>query len=141
LQTADLLKSRDLRLTKPRAAVLDLFQSKIGRAISVKELVEQFQDDIDKVTLYRTLHTFEFCGLIHRIFDDSGLEKYALCTGTCESEKEQHKHDHGHIHFKCEKCLETECISEVQMPKIILPAGYTTNSTNYLVFGHCSKCS
>lgn len=141
MNTEELLKSRQLRLTKPRTSVLDAFQNKIGRAISIKELLAYFQKDIDKVTLYRTLHTFENNGLIHRVLDDTGVEKYALCVGTCDEHHDHELQDHGHIHFKCEQCQETECISDLQLPKIELPKGYQTRSRSYLIFGSCAKCS
>jgi Fur family ferric uptake transcriptional regulator len=141
VNTPELLQSRKLRITKPRTAVLELFQTRIGKAISIKELLDVFQTEIDKVTLYRTLHTFEESDLIHRIFDDSGLEKYALCVGTCEDHHADHVHNHGHIHFKCEKCLETECISDLKMPTIELPAGYETKSTNFVIIGNCARCN
>ena len=112
LNSTELLQSKKLRLTKPRTSVLDFFHSRLGKAISIKELLEFLKADIDKVTLYRTLHTFEDSGLIHRIFDDTGLEKYALCVGTCDDHHDHDAHNHSHIHFKCEKCQETDCISD-----------------------------
>jgi Fur family ferric uptake transcriptional regulator len=141
LNATELLQSRELRLTKPRTAVLVFFQSKVGKAISIKELLEAFREEIDKVTLYRTLHTFEENALIHRVYDDSGMEKYALCIGTCENHHVEHNHDHSHVHFKCEKCLVTECIPDFKLPSIELPFGYQSKSTNFVVFGCCATCS
>lgn len=139
MNSQELLLSRKLRLTKPRQLVLEVFKSKTGKAVSIKTLIELIESEIDKVTLYRTLHTFEDHGLIHRIFDDSGIEKYALCVGTCENHEDDH--NHSHVHFKCEKCLETECISEIQLPPIHLPKGYQAKATNFVIIGNCQKCS
>jgi Fur family ferric uptake transcriptional regulator len=141
VNTTTLLQAKKLRLTKPRITVLEFFQAHIGRAISIKELLDSFSENIDKVTLYRTLHTFEDSGLIHRIFEDTGLEKYALCVGTCDDHHNHDEHNHSHVHFKCEKCQETNCISEFKLPEIQLPAGYQTKSTNFIVLGFCPKCS
>lgn len=137
----DLLTSRKLRQTEPRRSVLEAFQEKTGRAISTKELIQKFDSKIDKVTLYRTLHTFEDSGLIHRIYDDSGLEKYALCVGTCSEHDDHSHHTHAHLHFKCEKCLETECISDFLPPKFELPRGYQTKQANFVLIGYCARCS
>jgi Fur family ferric uptake transcriptional regulator len=141
MNSTDLLKKYGLRLTKPRLSVLEVFQAKSGTAVSIKELMAVFSEDIDKVTLYRTLHTFEESGLIHRIFDDSGLEIYALCIGTCEDHNHDSHHDHAHVHFKCERCEQTECIADTELPAIELPKGYVTKSTNFVLIGVCGKCS
>jgi len=141
VNTINLLKQHQLRLTKPRLAILSLFQEKSGMAISIKELTISFSNSIDKVTLYRTLHTFEENHIIHRIYDDSGFEKYALCVGTCETEHDHKEHIHGHVHFKCMVCETTECLSEAQLPEITLPDGYVVRSKNFVVFGSCKKCS
>jgi Fur family transcriptional regulator, ferric uptake regulator len=141
MNSAELLKKHGLRLTKPRQSVLERFQEKSGTAISIKELMQLFSHEIDKVTLYRTLHTFEETQLIHRIFDDSGLEKYALCVGTCETHEHHAHHNHAHVHFKCESCEQTECIADAELPVINLPQGYTSKSANFVVIGICGKCS
>lgn len=141
MNSSELLKKHDLRLTKPRMAVLAMFQEKSGTAVSIKELMASFSEEIDKVTLYRTLHTFEDSQLIHRIFDDSGMEKYALCVGTCETDDHHAHHNHAHVHFKCDRCEQTECIADAELPKIELPMGYLPKSTNFVVIGICARCS
>jgi Fur family ferric uptake transcriptional regulator len=141
MNSTELLKKHGLRLTKPRQSVLERFQQKIGTAVSIKELMAFFSDEIDKVTLYRTLHTFEESQLIHRIYDDSGLEKYALCVGTCDTHGHNDHHNHAHVHFKCESCAQTECIADAELPIVNLPKGYTSKTSNFVVIGICGRCS
>jgi Fur family ferric uptake transcriptional regulator len=52
-------------------------------AISLADLEHTFEK-ADKVTLYRTLKTFEANKLIHSIDDETGSVKYALCTESCQ---------------------------------------------------------
>lgn len=52
-------------------------------AISLADLENTFEK-ADKVTLYRTLKTFEANKLIHSIDDETGSVKYALCTESCQ---------------------------------------------------------
>lgn len=141
MNSTDLLKKHKLRLTKPRLSVLSFFQERSGTAVSIKELMSSFTQEIDKVTLYRTLHTFEESQLIHRIFDDSGIEIYALCVGTCDTDEHHAHHNHAHVHFKCETCNQTECIADTELPTIILPLGYQAKSSNFVVIGVCGRCS
>lgn len=137
----DLLQKHKLRVTQPRILVLKIFHTRHGRGISSIELLESLNGRIDKVTLYRTLHTFEEKHLIHRIFDNSNIEKYALCIGTCETYGHHHEHEHTHVHFKCDQCNQTECLAEAILPQIELPQGYVHKKSNFVINGLCENCS
>ena len=58
-----LLHQHQLRKTPVRKEVLDVFLSR-SEAVS-QQYIEQHFDAIDRVTLYRTLKTFEQKGIIH----------------------------------------------------------------------------
>jgi len=76
--TADgLLIRYELRKTNIRKEVLESFISSEGRALSHSQL-ELMLEDTDRVTLYRTLKTFEQKGIIHQAVDGSGIMKFAL---------------------------------------------------------------
>ena len=137
----ELLKNHKLRVTQTRLLVLNEFSKKMRKGITSTELLSTLAEQIDKVTLYRTLHTFEEKQLIHRIFDNSGIEKYALCVGTCDHDHSNQEHSHAHLHFKCEKCDETECLAEIDLPKIALPNGYIEKTSNFVIGGVCARCS
>lgn len=137
----DLLQKHKLRVTQPRILVLQKFHTRLGRGISSIELLESFKGQIDKVTLYRTLHTFEEKHLIHRIFDNSNIEKYALCIGTCATDGHHYEHDHTHVHFKCDQCDQTECLADAILPQIALPLGYIHKKSNFVINGLCENCS
>jgi Fur family transcriptional regulator, ferric uptake regulator len=135
-KTSEILKENNLRVTSCRRDVLATF---IGKkvALSHGDLEEALKENFDRVTIYRTLKTFLDNDLIHKVLDDSGTTKYALCS----HDHDEPHHDHEHVHFKCEICGDTSCIQELNLPKITLPEGYIGKETSLLILGICKKCS
>src|SRR5687768_15039863 len=113
-----LLKSFRLRSTPTRQEILHLFLEK-DYALSHSDIESEIPDDIDRVTVYRTLKTFNDRGLIHKVLDDGGSLKYALCSEACSATR----HRHEHVHFKCIRCGQTNCL-DVDIPMVKLPEGY-----------------
>ncbi|WP_194775106.1 Fur family transcriptional regulator [Pararhodonellum marinum] len=132
-----LLKENNLRVTDCRIDVLNTFISR-QVALSHADLEEVLKENFDRVTLYRTLKTFLDKDLIHKVLDDSGAAKFALCS---HQHEEHEQHDHNHVHFKCEVCGLTNCIEEISLPNIALPKGYKSKEVNVLVQGICNKCA
>jgi Fur family ferric uptake transcriptional regulator len=130
-----LLKNFRLRSTPTRQEILRLFLKK-DFALSHGDIESEIAADIDRVTVYRTLKTFFDKGLIHKVLDDGGTLKYALCTGACSVTK----HRHEHVHFKCIRCGQTNCLG-VDIPAINLPKGYVPKEVNLLIQGTCQNCS
>lgn len=131
----ELLKEYELRSTPGRQAILGLFLRK-KHALSHGDIERWLDTQYDRVTVYRTLRTFLKRGIIHKVLDDEGELKYALCSGACSATR----HHHDHVHFKCRKCGETSCL-EVEIPELKLPRGYTTTERSLLIQGLCRKCS
>ncbi|MTI31483.1 Fur family transcriptional regulator, partial [Xanthovirga aplysinae] len=114
---SDLLKDYSLRFTTCRVEVLKIFLEQLN-ALSHSDIEDKLTDSFDRVTLYRTLKTFVNKGILHKIPDDSGIARYALCKEEyCSTDQ----HDHEHVHFKCIKCEMTTCLEEVKIPPIFLP--------------------
>jgi len=132
----DTLKEYELRHTGCRSDILQSFQS-FDFALSHGDLEERFGERFDRVTIYRTLKTFVEKGIIHKVLDDVGGTKYALCR-TTECSHDNHHHDH--VHFKCLQCGNTTCIESVHIPIFNLPEGYKRNEVNMLVQGTCPTC-
>jgi Fur family ferric uptake transcriptional regulator len=130
-----LLKDFRLRSTPTRQEILDLFLNK-DYALSHSDIEKEVTDSSDRVTVYRTLKTFLDKGLIHKVLDDEGGLKYALCTDACTISG----HRHEHVHFKCTKCGQTSCLS-VEIPPVRLPRGYKSQAVNLLIQGICDSCS
>jgi len=131
-----ILQSHKLRITKSRVDVLDLLMDK-NAAMSQPEIEDEMSGKCDRVTIYRTLSSFLENGLVHKVLDDAGAAKYALCAGGCQ---ETASHHHNHVHFKCSDCGQTVCINDVKMPPISLPQGFQIAEQNILLQGTCPNC-
>lgn len=130
-----ILQSHKLRITDCRLDIIQEFLTK-NVALSHSDLEEKLNQQFDRVTIYRTLKTFLDKDLIHKVLDDSGATKYALCAHG----ETEHNHSHEHVHFKCETCGETTCLEDITLPQIKLPAGFEKKEMNLLVQGICEKC-
>ena len=130
-----ILKSHNLRITPVRKEVLSLFvENEV--AISHQD-IEKSILDIDRITLYRTLKSFEEKGVIHKAVDGTDTAKYALCEAKCN----EGSHYDDHVHFHCENCGNTFCVEDVEVPQMQSPEGYIIRSTHVILNGKCKKCN
>ncbi|MBK7475821.1 MAG: transcriptional repressor [Haliscomenobacter sp.] len=129
-----LLKAHSLRRTAIREQVLNVFLQR-KEAVSQSDL-EQALGHPDRITLYRTLRTFEEKGLVHRAIDGTDKLKFALCSSGCSHHKHQDQHAHGH----CEHCGRTICMEGVWLPELQSVDGFQVKSTFLIVQGVCSDC-
>jgi len=130
-----LLESKGIRPTAMRLMTYKrLVELKV--AISLGDLEKDFKVS-ERSTLFRTIKTFEEKGVVHQIEDGTGVIKYALCEENCECEVGNDLH----LHFHCNNCNETVCLTEHKIPHISLPDGYITEDINLVVKGICEKCS
>ena len=132
----NLLKEHELRITNSRMDTLRVFVSN-HFALSQPELEKNLGDEYDRVTIYRTLTSFLEKGLIHKVLDDAGAAKYALC----KHAHNDHEHSDEHIHFKCVQCGNTHCIESLQLPDFNAPGGYKFLDTQILIHGLCPECN
>ncbi len=129
-----ILQTHKLRITDCRLEIIREFLDK-QVALAHADLEESLDKQFDRVTIYRTLKTFLDKDLIHKVLDDSGSTKYALC-----SHEDHHEHSHEHVHFKCEICGETTCLDDISLPDVKLPEGFRKREMSLLVQGVCEKC-
>ena len=130
-----ILKSNGLRKTAVRERILDLFLGSEA-ALSLADIETSF-GKLDRVTLYRTLKTFETKGIIHRAVDGTNHPKYAMCNATCT----EHNHYDNHAHFHCKDCGTTLCLEKISIPNIPdIPKGYSIEETALIITGTCEKC-
>ena len=132
--STQILKDFKLRSTPSREAILLAFLKR-NYALSHGDVEREVPTTFDRVTVYRTLKTFLDKGLIHKVLDDEGSLKYALCSEACRVAN----HHHDHVHFKCTKCGQTNCLS-IEVPSIKLPKGYRAREVNLLIQGICESC-
>ncbi len=129
-----LLNRHQLRKTQTRISILEVFHAN-HEALGQAELEKQL-GDIDRITLYRTLRTFEQKGILHQAIDGSGKTRYALCSEGCS----EHQHNDNHAHFHCEVCDRTICLDEISTPAINMPKSHEVKQTHLVLSGICEAC-
>lgn len=128
------LLEKQIKPTVMRLLVLEILLKQLS-AMSLNDLEAAF-DRADRITLYRTLKTFEEKGLVHRIDDGTGIAKYALCGDSCLPVQ----HHDLHVHFYCNACKETFCLPKSRIPQVQLPEQFQAEEMNLVVKGICGKC-
>jgi len=125
------LRRHAVRLTALRQSILGaLLQSPfaLSRTESEPHLT------LDRVTVYRTLRTFEEKGIVHRIIDHSETVRYAAACPDAPALA------NDHVHFKCTACQHIYCLSQVPVPAVTLPGTYQVLRSDHLLSGICGQC-
>ena len=135
MEVKSFLKQHELKETKARKAILEKFLN-FDFALSHKDIENSLAEEYDRVTVYRTLKTFEEKGIIHQVNDGEAL-RFALCQAHCE---EQNHKDH-HVHFKCEECGKIFCLESVKVPEIKMEEGFTALRSFFTIEGLCKDCN
>lgn len=130
-----ILSDKKLRITQSRKAVIDYFLAH-KHALTQPDLEKELESVCDRVTIYRIIDSFLQHGILHKVPDLDGTQKFALC----DSCSDHHHHDE-HVHFKCSVCGKTECLDEIPMPSIALPTNYSVAEWNMLLQGVCAECN
>ena len=121
-----------IRKTKSVKKLLMAFEQ-IKSAISVVELVELFQEEMNKTTVYRILERLENEGTLHSFTGKKGLKWYAKSMENASS-----KHHATHPHFQCRICGKTSCLPiDISIPSI---PNYNIDSAELLLIGQCEDC-
>lgn len=129
------LLRHSVRPTAVRRAVLDLLLQS-PYALSGTEIEQRLVLNSDRITLYRTLRTFEEKGLAHRVIDPSETVRYAVCREPARAADAPA----SHVHFKCLACQHTYCLSHVPVPPVAVPSHYQVLHGDYLISGICAQC-
>ncbi len=132
---ADLLRRKSLSVTDSRKKILSLFMSSHD-ALAHGDIEKKAGEKFDRVTIYRTLQTFEEKGIVHTIPTADNSVRYALCRDCTE-----HHHHDEHVHFICSNCNVTTCLDDVVSPEIKLPVGYIAQNAQVVIYGICKSCS
>ncbi|MEO0584753.1 MAG: transcriptional repressor [Bacteroidota bacterium] len=136
--STDILRQHNIRVTHNREKILDVFLN-FDSALTEREIEHAVTTNCDRVTIYRTLTTFLDKCIIHKVLDNTGAMRYALCALDCGEGSDNSRHNH--IHFKCTSCGKTKCLNHISMPSVEMPAGYSVQEVNVLFQGVCEKCS
>lgn len=135
MKVDQLLKQHHLKRTSTRIDVLSKYLQ-ANRALSHSELEKMMGADYDRVTLYRTLKSFEDSGLLHKVYDENGTVRFSTCSDRCHPG--EHKDNHVHLH--CVECQASYCLDNVSIPKVDLPADIPVHDIYMVVNGTCNNC-
>lgn len=129
----DILHAHKLKVTTVRIRVLETLM-KSASAMSHQAISATLADEnLDKVTLYRTLAMFTEKGILHKIPTEDRNWLYAL---SAEVESG------GHAHFVCDVCEKVFCfpVPHVVNPVSLPVSGFQVKSQEILLHGHCPTC-
>lgn len=129
-----LLVAHDVKPTANRILVVQAL-AQTGRPLSLTELERQLLS-VDKSGVFRALTLFREHHLVHVLEDGGDGVRYELCHS-----HDGHDHDDDqHVHFYCERCHRTFCITHLPIPTVQLPSGYVLHDVNYMAKGLCPQC-
>ncbi|MDG1841924.1 MAG: transcriptional repressor [Crocinitomicaceae bacterium] len=102
-------------------------------AISVTDLINRYNEIMNKSTIYRILEKLEHEGIVHSFIGLDGLKWYAKCNN-CSSKI----HFDTHPHFQCQQCGKLDCLStNISIPSI---PNRKIDFAQVLIVGKCEKC-
>ena len=130
---ASYLEEHNLKSTKQREAILEVFLAATGH-ITSDDLFQQVRGvhpNIGYTTVYRTMKLLCDAGLaVERHFDD-GITRYEIA----------HEHHDHLVCTRCGKIIEFECrtIEETQN-QIAARYGFRVLRHRHELYGHCEAC-
>ena len=130
-----LLASHGIKPTANRIVVARTLAA-AERPMSLTELDDKILS-IDKSGVFRALTLFREHHLVHVIEDGGDGVRYELC----HSHDGHAEDDDQHVHFYCERCHRTFCLTDMPIRTVSLPAGYELHDINYMAKGLCPECS
>lgn len=136
LTVEHILKNYNLSVTDNRIKILQFFLQQHG-ALSHRLIEKKFGNNMDRVTIYRTLQSFVEKGILHTIPTSDSSVQYALCKEHCSA---GHHHD-NHVHFVCDDCGSTTCLQKTTIPVVKLPKGFKPYQFEMIVSGKCKNCA
>ena len=130
------LAKHGLSRTEYRIKLLKFFYTSRA-SLSIEDVLKNFYNSINKVTVYRALESFEKKGLIHQVPDCNNLKRYSLCR---EDECSVNIHSHNHGHFICHSCSQTFCLDDVKYPELACVEGFYIKELKLTLEGYCKDC-
>ncbi|ADQ19245.1 Fur family transcriptional regulator [Leadbetterella byssophila] len=131
MNTETKLLNKNTKPTSMRILVYN-FLSAQKAALSLSEIEQNFEH-ADRITIYRTLKTFEEKGIVHSI-QENNTTRYKLCDDECSDEM----HSDWHMHFYCRICKQTTCREDI--PINIPTLGLLLEEVQMIGKGICENC-
>lgn len=128
-----LLKSKDLKITPARQAIVEaFFKAKkplhVGNLKKIKGL-----EETNESSFYRNIQKLIDAEILHMVPSSEEHKLYELIA--------ENKHHH---HIVCTKCKEVSCLTDCtigsQLSKMAAKAGFTVSSHSLELYGLCRSC-
>jgi len=121
-----------VRNTKSVRTICKRFEETTS-ALSVVQLIDEYQKSMSRTTVYRILDRLEGNGTLHSFIGKDGNKWYAKCRNYSTSQP------HGlHPHFQCSECGKTECLDvPVALPIV---SRHQVDKAEVLLIGRCENC-
>lgn len=126
------LINKNTKPTSMRILVYDFLATQES-ALSLSDIESQFYK-ADRITLYRTLKTFEENGIVHSI-QENNTSKYKLCQDDCN----EIAHKDWHLHFYCKICKQTTCKENFVIPELT-NSSLRIDEVRFFAKGVCENC-
>ena len=115
------LKNAGVRVTAVRLLIWRTIGREFHGIFNLADLEEKLPT-VDKSTLFRTLNLLSEKHLLDAIDDGSGSQKYCLRSADDPLSGVRH------VHFSCRICHQTTCLTNVKLPEVTLPDGFTVEN-------------
>ncbi len=137
MDTKTVLQQKGLKATPVRIAVLEMFSGHC-QPMNVEGVCKKIKvKDLNLVTAYRTLNSFEKAGLVKRV---------DLHRDSVYYERIDHHHHHHHHHVVCTDCGLVESLSGCTAGSLLKSALKQSSKFSLIkdhsleFFGLCKKC-
>ena len=129
----DLLKTKQLKVTSARLAVLQVLAESSSPLTHAEVQQALHEHSIDQSTIFRNLNDLTDAGLVRRTELGDHVWRFEMLKGD---------HNDDHSHFVCVDCGSVTCLPEtaLDLDKKKSVSGVGTIS-QVLVKGHCLDCS
>jgi Fur family ferric uptake transcriptional regulator len=128
------LQKANFSRTKNREILLEFLIEKHG-PFSIEEIHRALKrQELDLVTIYRSMQAFEEALLVRRCDFGDGIARFEF----------QEEGGHHHHHVICKKCKKAENLEHCELPKLenrVKRLGYSKIQHSLEFFGICKDCS
>ncbi|MCW2754930.1 MAG: Fur family transcriptional regulator [Marmoricola sp.] len=133
-ELSEFLRGSDLRVTRPRVAVLSaVYELPHASTDVLLEAVRTELPDVSHQAVYDSLHTLTAAGLIRRIQPSGSVARYESRTGD------------NHHHVICRHCgsiADVDCaVGETPCLTAMDDHGFTIDEAEVIYWGTCPTCS
>jgi Fur family transcriptional regulator, ferric uptake regulator len=136
-----ILKEHGLHITTPRLIVLEIFLH-TPNILDHAELMYLCKENVNRITLYRTLHLFYQHHLLLKVPSSNGITKYLYRGLPASARKNKLSYTpERKIHLICQDCGRIISLEDANLPPVHLPKNFEPSFMDLIVNGKCRRCS